>query len=104
MLIVASGMNPEVPSERQSRLLIVLYCLFFPPSFFFFFLIFLTVPGLSSGMWDLVPRPGIELRPPALGVWSLSHRTTNRELPDCIVCQAFLISFGVWCAQLLSSF
>ena len=80
------------------------YIAFFFPLVFFFFLIFLTVPGLSSGMWDLVPRPGIELRPPALGVWSLSHRTTNRELPDCIVCQAFLISFGVWCAQLLSSF
>ena len=35
----------------------------------------------SCGMWDLVPRPGIELRPPALGVWSLSHRTT-REVPS----------------------
>ena len=31
-------------------------------------------------MWDLVPRPGIELRPPALGAWSLTHWTT-REVP-----------------------
>ena len=31
-------------------------------------------------MWDLVPWPGIELRPPALGVHSLSHWTT-REVP-----------------------
>ena len=43
--------------------------------------IYLTVPGLSCGMWDLVPWPGIEPRPPALGVWSLSHWTT-REVPD----------------------
>ena len=35
-------------------------------------------------MWDLVPWPGIEPRPPALGAWSLSHCTT-REVPGpCI--------------------
>ena len=34
---------------------------------------------LSLGMWDLVPSPGIELRPPALGVWGLSHWTTRRD-------------------------
>ena len=32
-------------------------------------------------MWDLVPRPGIEPGPPALGVWSLTHWTT-REVPE----------------------
>ena len=53
-------------------------------SLVFFFLIFLTVPGLSCGMWDLVPKPGTELRSPALGVGSLSHWTTSRELPDRI--------------------
>ena len=26
--------------------------------------------GLST--WDLAPQPGVEPRPPALGVWSLS--------------------------------
>ena len=35
---------------------------------------------LSCGMWDLVPWPGIEPRPPALGVQSLSYWTT-REVP-----------------------
>ena len=30
----------------------------------------------SCGMWDLVPWPGIEPRPPALGAQSLSHWTT----------------------------
>ena len=35
---------------------------------------------LSCGMWDLVPRPGIKPRPPALGTWNLSHWTT-RQVP-----------------------
>ena len=35
----------------------------------------------SCGMWDLVPWPGIELRPPALGAQSLSHWTT-RDVPS----------------------
>ena len=50
-------------------------------------LIYLAVPGLSCGlqglscdMWDLVPWPGIELRPQALEAWSLGHWTT-REVP-----------------------
>ena len=40
-----------------------------PGSLFVFFKIFiyLVVPGLSCGMWDLVPRPGIKPGPPALG-------------------------------------
>ena len=39
------------------------------------------MPGLSCSMWGLVPWPGIELRLPTLGVWSLSHWTT-REVPN----------------------
>ena len=35
---------------------------------------------LCLGMWHLVPWPGIEPRPPALGGQSLSHWTT-REVP-----------------------
>ena len=34
---------------------------------------YLAVQGLSCGIWDLVPQPGMESRPPALGVQSLSH-------------------------------
>ena len=30
--------------------------------------------------WDLVPRPGVELKSPALGAESLSHWTT-KEVP-----------------------
>ena len=39
-----------------------------------------SMQTLSCGMWDLVPRPGIKPRPPALGAWSLRHWTT-REVP-----------------------
>ena len=33
---------------------------------------------LSCSMWDLVPWPGIEHMPPALGAQSLRHRTTGQ--------------------------
>ena len=33
---------------------------------------------LGCSMWNLVPWPGIELRPPALRAWSLSHWTTRK--------------------------
>ena len=58
-------------------------------SFFFFLNIYLFICTrsllaayklFSCGMWDLVPRPGIEPGSPALGAWSLSHWTT-REVP-----------------------
>ena len=35
---------------------------------------------VAACMWDLVPRPGIEPRPPALGAQSLTHWIT-REVP-----------------------
>ena len=41
-------------------------------------LIMVVAHGIfSCGMWDLVPWPGIEPRPPVLGVRRLSHRTTR---------------------------
>ena len=36
--------------------------------------------SLSCGIWDLVPWAGIEPRPPALGMQSLSHWTTREVL------------------------
>ena len=36
--------------------------------------------GRPHGMWDLVPRPGIEPTPRAVEAWSLNHWTT-REVP-----------------------
>ena len=43
---------------------------------------FLAAPGLSFGMQDVVPWPGIKPRPPALGAWSLNHHWTAREVPQ----------------------
>ena len=36
--------------------------------------------GASCGMWDLVPRPGMEPASPALGVWSLSQGQLGKSL------------------------
>ena len=44
----------------------------------------LAVLGLSCGTQDLVPCPGIQPRPPALGAWSLSHWTT-KEVPTVFI-------------------
>ena len=43
-----------------------------------------SLQTLSCGMWDLVPHPGIKPRPPAMGVWSLTH-WTNREEPPVLL-------------------
>ena len=48
----------------------------------FYFKIYLAVPGLSCGMQDLIPRPGIEPGPPALGAWSLGHWSSREVLVD----------------------
>ena len=37
-----------------------------------------AAPGLTCGMWDPVPWPGMEPRPPTLGVWSLGHWPTKK--------------------------
>ena len=39
--------------------------------------IYLFLPGLYCGMWDLVPWLGTEHKFSALGVWSLGHWTKN---------------------------
>ena len=44
--------------------------------------IYVAVPCLSCGMWDLVPWPGNEPGPPASGVQSLSHWTTMEVLQN----------------------
>ena len=51
-----------------------------------------------SCMQDLVPRPGIEPGPPALGVQSLTHWTT-REVPECLIklIYLFLAALGLCC-------
>ena len=49
-------------------------------SFFFNYYFYLAELGLSCSMWDLVPWPGIEPGPPALGAQRLRPQTT-REIP-----------------------
>ena len=50
--------------------------------------------SLSRSIWDLVPWPGIEPGPPALGTWSLNHWAT-REIPKL----AILYGHSSWCHQ-----
>ena len=54
----------------------------------------------SCCMWDLIPWPGIEPRPPTLGARSLSHWTT-REVPRDAILLALKMegratSWGIW--------
>ena len=47
---------------------------------YIFIFIYLAALGLSGDMWDPVSWPGIEPRPPALGVQSLTHWSTREIL------------------------
>ena len=51
------------------------------------------MPGLSCGMWNPVPWPGIEPGAPALGVQSLSHWTTKQVPPHCFLFAANCLTF-----------
>ena len=66
------------------------YTIGLSPLFFFvkFLFNYLAALGLSCGMWDQVPWPGIKPRAPALGAWSLSHWTT-REVPGSVPSYTF---------------
>ena len=70
------GRVPRVAEVRGVWEIPVSSTQFFKINYF----IYLAVLGLSCGMWDLVPWPGIKPEPPALGVWSLSHRTIREVL------------------------
>ena len=60
-----------------------------PQDFFFKQLTYLAVLSFSCGRWDLIPWPGIEPGPPALGAQSLSHWTT-REVPSTGLLNLFI--------------
>ena len=59
---------------------------------FIYWVIYLAVPGLCCGTWDLVPWPWIEPVSPALGVWSLNHWTMR----EVFFLFFFLISLTTW--------
>ena len=70
-----------------------------------YLLIYLAAPGLSCSMWDLVPWPGIEPGPPALGAERVNHRT-SREVPAEIFFKPKVLfcTYSVHCIYLLSYF
>ena len=45
-------------------------------------------------MWDLVPLPGLEPGPPALGVRSLNHWTTRKALGNSLSCHQNIIIYA----------
>ena len=63
---------------RQDLCSLACGILFFSPNIYLF--VYLDALGLSCGMWDLVPWPGIEPSPAALGAYSLNHWTTREVL------------------------
>ena len=69
----------------------------------YFLFIYLAALGLSCSMWDLVPQPGVEPVPTALGVWSLSHWTPREVLFLCFLSKSSLywpwISHYFFCIQ-----
>lgn len=70
--------SPLLPSSSANQWTLRTFHPFQTYAFFVFLclvFIYLAVPGLSCGMWDIVPRSGIEPGPPTFGVWSLSHWT-----------------------------
>ena len=90
VILLGIALNPYISlgnidnflkSKKNSLLFLLLF-------YFYFF-------AMPWGIWDLVPWPRIELRPPALGAQNLSHWIT-REAPKVIVVQSLS------CIQLLA--
>ena len=86
------GRNPASPALQGDSFFFKL----------FFQIIYLAVPGFNCGICDLVPPPGIEPRPPALGAQTLSH-WTEREVsgPYSYSWPAFWIYLIVSLSQIL---
>ena len=45
-----------------------------------------SMQTLNCVVWDIVHRPGMEPRPPALGAQSLSHWTTREVCHPAAIC------------------
>ena len=57
------------------------------------------VDSVAACMWDLVPQPGLEPGPPALGAWSITHWTT-REVPPFYHLLAVLLYLSVFSCEI----
>lgn len=60
--------SASVPLCLPVAFKIKFWSLFFKKKYVIF--TYLTAPGLSCSIWDLVPWPGVKPRPPALVAWS----------------------------------
>ena len=60
-------------------------------SVFFFFFFSSSMQTLSCVVWDLVPWPGIEPRPPTLGEQSINHQRSSHFI-------------ALWCIQSTSTY
>ena len=68
LFVLFDQLLPKHPTP-QCLPITVLLSVFMSLFLFFKIFIYLAAPDLSCGLWDLVPWPGIELRPPASGVY-----------------------------------
>ena len=58
----------------------------------------LATLGLSCGLWDLVPQPGVEPRPPALRAQSPSYWSTRESpLSLSLICGFSIKGFPAFC-------
>ena len=74
---LCSHLNHIMPLSRHACFLLRSLWGFFCLFVVFFDCISCGMRNLSCGLWDLVPWPGLEPGPPALGARSLSHQTTR---------------------------
>ena len=81
----------------------LLFCVphpLFSPQIYLF--VYLSALDLSCSMWDLVPWPGTEPGPPALGAQSLSHWTT-RKVPHTLFWKNLLYGIDRTVSQVISN-
>ena len=69
----------KVNPEKIHTVWTHLYNIFFNIYFYYLF-IHLAVPGLSRGLWDLVPWTGIKPKPPALELGVLATGPPRKSL------------------------
>ena len=77
--------------DCDTNSLVIVFTATFKKNFFLIYLfrlgrVLVAAHGLLAVacLQDLVPRPGLEPGPPALGAWSLTHWTTGKSLYCCM--------------------
>ena len=74
-LMVSQRVRHDLATAQQQMFICVYVCIYLTVS-----LHSCSIQPLNWGMWHLVPWPGIEFKPPALGVQSLSQWATREVL------------------------